>query len=234
MANHGKRMVKESLIAQIGQGTTYTAGDNITIDEDNVISATNTTYNSGVGIYIQSDGNAIDLDYNDTTTVSVDIDENNRANWNVNLVQDGGITTDLGGLKVDSSVVAMQTDLPDAVSGTNDGTNWTSITIGNSTYNIPSGSEMIEVSGNGNYIALSDEIYNKITDYTVILVTKGNGDVRYLLLVGPVSTILNRRQCYDITNKEYYSFDNNTMYLKKFYDDIYITTGSKELYMNDE
>ena len=29
--------------------------------------------------------------------------------------------------------------IPDAVSGTNDGTNWTSLTIGNTTYNIPSG-----------------------------------------------------------------------------------------------
>lgn len=43
MSNHGKRMVKENLIAQIGQGggSTYTAGDGIDITED-VISVDNT------------------------------------------------------------------------------------------------------------------------------------------------------------------------------------------------
>lgn len=114
--NHGKRMVSEDLIAKIGEGgggTTYTAGDNITI-ENNVISATDTTYTSGVGIYIQSDGNAIDLDYNDTTTVGVEIDENNRATWNVKLVEDGGITTDIDGLKVDTDIVALKSDIPGA------------------------------------------------------------------------------------------------------------------------
>lgn len=78
MANQGKRMVKENLIAQIGQGggAEYTAGTGINIAED---------------------------------VISVDSD------------------------------VAMKTDLPDEVSGTNDGSNWTSLTIGNDTYGLASG-----------------------------------------------------------------------------------------------
>ena len=35
--------------------------------------------------------------------------------------------------------IATLSDIPDAVSGTNDGTNWTSLTIGSDTYSIPSG-----------------------------------------------------------------------------------------------
>lgn len=79
MANFGKRMVKEDLIKQIGQGATYEAGTGIDIVED---------------------------------VISVDSD------------------------------VAMKTDLPDAVSGTNDGTNWTSLTVGNDTYAIPQSSSV--------------------------------------------------------------------------------------------
>lgn len=62
MANKGRRMVFEDDIKKIGQGggTTYTAGDNITI-EDNVISATDTTYTAGNGIDITND--AISVNY---------------------------------------------------------------------------------------------------------------------------------------------------------------------------
>lgn len=42
-------------------------------------------------------------------------------------------------ISVDTDTVAMKSDIPDAVSGTNDGTNWTSLTVGNDTYAIPSG-----------------------------------------------------------------------------------------------
>lgn len=61
MANHGKRMVKENLIAEIGQGggTEYTAGANITI-EDGVISAVDTTYTAGTGIDITEDVISVD------------------------------------------------------------------------------------------------------------------------------------------------------------------------------
>ena len=94
MSNHGKRMVKENLIAQIGQGggTEYTAGtgiditedvisvdttaiqekltagDNITISEG-VISATDTTYTEGTGIDITA--NIISVD---STTIATKSD----------------------------------------------------------------------------------------------------------------------------------------------------------------
>lgn len=41
---------------------------------------------------------------------------------------------------LDGRVTNLENNMPSAVSGTNDGTNWTSITIGNDTYAIPSGS----------------------------------------------------------------------------------------------
>lgn len=55
-----------------------------------------------------------------------------------NIVHIGsGLTVDtstsLNTIKVDSSII------PPTVSGTNDGTNWTSLTVGSDTYNIPSG-----------------------------------------------------------------------------------------------
>lgn len=95
MANQGKRMVKENLIAQIGQGTTYTAGtgiditedvisvdttsiqekltagDNITISEG-VISAADTTYTAGEGIDITS--NEISVD-NNTVALKQDLED---------------------------------------------------------------------------------------------------------------------------------------------------------------
>ena len=54
MANHGKRMVKENLIAQIGQGGggSYTAGEGISIDENNEISA---NIKAGSGIVVDTD-----------------------------------------------------------------------------------------------------------------------------------------------------------------------------------
>ena len=45
--------------------------------------------------------------------------------------------------------VAVTSEIPDAVSGTNDGTNWTSLTIGNTTYNIPSGGGSSYSAGTG-------------------------------------------------------------------------------------
>ena len=75
------------------KGTTYTAGENITISPNNMISAIDTTYTAGDNIIIS---------------------ENN--------------------------VISSTTD----VSGTDDGTNWTSLTINNDTKAIPQGVEIIE------------------------------------------------------------------------------------------
>lgn len=56
MANKGRRMVFEEDIKRIGEGggATYTAGDNINISAENVISATDTTYTAGDGITLDN------------------------------------------------------------------------------------------------------------------------------------------------------------------------------------
>lgn len=77
--NHGKRMVKENLIAQIGKQTEYTAGENITIS-DGVISATDTTYTAGTGIDIESGEISVDTD---TVALKTDI-KNPTAYSNLN------------------------------------------------------------------------------------------------------------------------------------------------------
>ena len=54
--------------------------------------------------------------------------------------------------------LALHSEIPDAVSGTNDGTNWTTITIGNETYNIPtggSGGAVNDVTVNGTSVVSS-------------------------------------------------------------------------------
>ena len=43
------------------------------------------------------------------------------------------------GSDIEVTDLAVKSDIPDAVSGTNDGTNWTTLTIGSDTYAIPSG-----------------------------------------------------------------------------------------------
>ena len=75
------------------KGTTYTAGENITISENNVINATDTKYTAGTNITIS---------------------ENN--------------------------VISSTTD----VSGTDDGTNWTSLTVNNNTKAIPQGVKIVD------------------------------------------------------------------------------------------
>ena len=61
-----------------------------------------------------------------------DVVDNAPTSGSSNYVTSGGVYTALS-TKADSS------SIPDAVSGTNDGTNWTSITIGSTTKAIPSG-----------------------------------------------------------------------------------------------
>jgi len=66
--------------------------------------------------------------------------------------------------------------IPDSVSGTNDGTDWTTITIGNDTYNIPQGGaedilqiRINSISPNINGYVLSDSEYSKIHVGTKII-----------------------------------------------------------------
>ena len=109
----GKRMVRESKIKEIGQGggTTYTAGDNITI-EDGVISATNTIYGGGYGIYKDDADESYYFTGNETNTIA--LTENGVGiDFSVNLKSGGGINADNDGLYLDTSVAALKSDLTD-------------------------------------------------------------------------------------------------------------------------
>lgn len=61
-------------------------------------------------------------------------------------------------ISVDTDTVALKSELPDAVSGTNDGTNWTSITIGEDTYDIPAGAGATYTAGDGIDIDANNKI----------------------------------------------------------------------------
>ena len=131
-------------------------GENIIIDENNVISATGggggETYTAGEGILITTES-----DY--TRTISVDFEivaskENIPTNIS-ELYNDSGyltgitssdVTTALGYTPGTSNFSGSYNDLTDkptipTVSGTNDGTNWTSLTIGEDTYGFASGGD---------------------------------------------------------------------------------------------
>ena len=53
--------------------------------------------------------------------------------------------TDTKTISIDEDIVATKEDLPDEVSGTNDGTNWTSLTIGEDTYGLASSGSSVMV-----------------------------------------------------------------------------------------
>lgn len=118
---------------------------------------------------------------------------NNGGNWTsltigsdtYNIPQAAGMSAGTG-IDINNAVisvdntVALKTDLPNAVSGTNDGTNWTALTVGSDTYNIPqpmSAGTGISISNNtisvDNTIAAKSDIvtYNH---YTVRLNFNGN------------------------------------------------------------
>ena len=117
MANQGKRMVKENLIVQISQKQDeLTAGTGIDI--------TNDTISIDDTVALKSE---IITSYNDLTDkpdLSIYAESANLA-----TVATTGAYSDLTGTPT----------IPDAVSGTNDGTNWTTLTIGEDTYDIPQG-----------------------------------------------------------------------------------------------
>ena len=123
MANHGKRMVREDLIGQGGSGSEYTAGTGIEISDEDVISVDTDTIATTAALtsFTESFGGAL----------------NNILNTGDYIVQKA--RKDENGNEIDTTY-ATKAELPASVSGTNDGTNWTSLTIGNTTKGIPSGS----------------------------------------------------------------------------------------------
>ena len=125
MANFkGKRMVDEDLIKKLedlqpGGGGEYTAGEGISIDANNEISA---NIKAGSGI-------VVDTDLTDDSIVVMVDQEDIPYKSDLATVATTGDYDDL----------TNKPTIPAAVSGTNDGTNWTSITIGDTTKAIPSG-----------------------------------------------------------------------------------------------
>ena len=148
MANQGKRMVKENLIAQIGQGggAEYTAGDGISISAEDVISVDNT-----VALKSELPDTSHMVEDNDPTFPFVGNIKNNggmflykKANGfyqsNVTVEStDDPVLVNLEALSGDYTKLTNKPTIPAAVSGTNDGTNWTNLTIGSDTYAIPAG-----------------------------------------------------------------------------------------------
>lgn len=99
----GRRMVKNDLIANIGKGAEYTAGDNITI-EDGVISAKDTVYDGGYGIYKDDTEESYYFTGNGTNTVAL-TDNGVGIDFSVILKSGGGINSDTDGLCLDSNIV---------------------------------------------------------------------------------------------------------------------------------
>ena len=102
MSNYGKRMVRESKIKQIGEGAEYTAGENITI-EDGVISATDTVYNGGYGIYKDDAEESYYFTGNGTGTIAL-TENGTGIDFSVILKSGGGINQDGDGLYLDSNI----------------------------------------------------------------------------------------------------------------------------------
>lgn len=85
--------------------------------------------------------------------------------------------------------------IPDAVSGTNDGTNWTTLTIGSNTYAIPSGSsqayKIVDVSSITDGTQLTQAMYDEIVDALPYVILKkrvnydglGSYSDRYLMYI---------------------------------------------------
>lgn len=61
-----------------GEGAKYTAGDNIQISRDNVISATDTKYSAGTNVSINEDNRISAVDTTYTAGDNVEISENNE------------------------------------------------------------------------------------------------------------------------------------------------------------
>ena len=85
-------ITEEGVISAVDTDTRYSAGVNVSIDEDNVISVvdTNTTYSAGTNIYIDGDHviSATDTDTNTTYTLSF-------AGSTLTLTDSDGVATDI-------------------------------------------------------------------------------------------------------------------------------------------
>lgn len=209
-----------------GSGSEYYAGDGISIDENNNISANIYGDNDAIDVSHGCDGEleiSLNSDYkvtansgDDPTTslstltvgdivysipeaVSGEHDGNNWTSLTIgedtyNIPSGGSGTSYTAGTGIDitnneisvDNTVAMKTDIPDAVSGTNDGTNWTNLTIGSDTYAIPTssgGSGIIEENTtNFNILGSSPSgrlsgIYKVNAGQNNLTITSGNNSI---------------------------------------------------------
>ena len=101
--------------------------------------------NQTIGGY-KTFSNSIEISNSGTTTVGIldteKLEFTDGSNWGVDLVPNSNQSSGFAVVQLPQSTgtLALTSDLPASVSGTNDGTNWTSLTIGSTTKNIPSGS----------------------------------------------------------------------------------------------
>lgn len=128
-----------------GSGSEYYAGDGISINENNVISAN--IYGDDV-IYVGSgcDGE-IEISFNTDYKVTANSGDDPTTSLLTLTVGDTvysipeAVSGEHDGNNWTSLTIGEDTyDIPDTVSGTNDGTNWTNLTIGSDTYAIPTSS----------------------------------------------------------------------------------------------
>jgi len=151
---------------QSGGGGSYTPGNGINIVGNEISVDTQTIATKEDLNNYEPAEDAFSGDYNDLDnkpTIPTDTsDLTNNAGF-ITGITSTDVTTALGYTPGTSNFSGDYDDLtdkptiPDAVSGTNDGTNWTSLTIGSVTKNIPAGSGSSYTAGTGIDIT-NDEI----------------------------------------------------------------------------
>ena len=107
--------------------------------------------------------------------------------------------------------VALMSDIPAAVSGTNDGTNWTSLTIGSDTYALGTGSSTVDwsdITGKPTFatVATSGD-YDDLTNKPVIPAAQVNSDWN---ATSGISQILNKPNLAAVATSGSYNDLSNT------------------------
>ena len=149
------------------------------------VSVGGTTASQLSGMVSIATGTAYDSTTNPVATLSDVPVKDVTINGNSVLSSGTAIIQTQGTYNVLSNKIATMSDLPASVSGTNDGTNWTSITVGNDTYAIPAGGgsstdvqingTSIVSSGTANILVTSETWSFTLSDDSVITKTVVTG-----------------------------------------------------------
>ena len=131
----------DSVVLPNGSGSTNTYDIDLPADATPSIKTITTSSDASFGGKISEGGQALSEKYQ------------------AKLTAGDGIKIENNAVSIDTSTVALKSDISTLtpVSGTNDGTNWTTITIQSDTYNIPQGGGATYTAGNGIDIT-NDEI----------------------------------------------------------------------------